>query len=122
MQQVFLNLINNALDAMEKKGGAIDITARRIGRRMVIGVSDSGPGIPRANLAKIFDPFFTTKPVGKGTGLGLSICYGIIKKMGGEINEKSVIGKGTTFTIELPLGDSEEAADQPLMPEPAPRL
>ena len=91
LQQVLLNLINNALDAMEKTGGNLRISTRMeedsiiMGDHLLIEVADDGPGIPAANLAKIFDPFFTTKPVGKGTGLGLSICYGIIKKMGGNI-------------------------------------
>ena len=103
MQQVFLNLINNALDAMEKQGGTIDIATRLHGSEVEIDVFDNGPGIPEANLARIFDPFFTTKPVGKGTGLGLSICYGIIKKMGGEIEVRSVINTGTKFKIRIPL-------------------
>jgi two-component system NtrC family sensor kinase len=66
-------------------------------------MSDDGPGIPKANLARIFDPFFTTKPVGSGTGLGLSICYGIIHKMGGEISVKSAVDVGTTFEIRIPV-------------------
>ncbi len=104
IQQVFLNLINNAVDAMDKKGGGvIDITSRLDENTIVIDFADNGPGIPRDNLARIFDPFFTTKPVGKGTGLGLSICYGIIKKMGGEINLQSVVDKGTTFSIRIPV-------------------
>jgi len=102
LQQVFLNLINNALDAMEKEGGALLIQTNREGDHVVIELSDTGPGIPEANLKRIFDPFFTTKPVGKGTGLGLSICYGIIKKMGGKIRVASSLGKGTTFTVILP--------------------
>ena len=104
LQQVFLNLINNALDAMEKEGGILNITTHLQGDYLVVEVSDTGPGIPEPNLQRIFDPFFTTKPVGKGTGLGLSICYGIIKKMGGEINVKSALGKGTTFTVTIPTG------------------
>ncbi|MGD8541447.1 MAG: ATP-binding protein, partial [Desulfobacteraceae bacterium] len=72
-----------------------------------------GPGIPRANLARIFDPFFTTKPVGKGTGLGLSICYGIIKKMGGEIDVNSVLDLGTTFRIQLPVHPQSEDPTPP---------
>ena len=92
MQQVLLNLINNALDAMEKTGGGIKISTK-ISEiepgHIVIVVEDNGPGIPEANLHRIFDPFFTTKPVGKGTGLGLSICYGIINKMGGKIDVQS---------------------------------
>ncbi len=102
IQQVLLNLMNNALDSLEKRGGNITLTSWLEGDEVVISVADNGPGIPRANLARIFDPFFTTKPVGKGTGLGLSICYGIIKKMGGEIDVRSVVDAGTTFYIRLP--------------------
>ncbi|RPJ80022.1 MAG: two-component sensor histidine kinase, partial [Deltaproteobacteria bacterium] len=108
MQQVLLNLINNAIYAMEKEGGTIDISTRLEDDRLLIKLSDTGPGIPRAILGRIFDPFFTTKPVGKGTGLGLSICYGIIKKMGGEIDVQSVVDVGTTFRIRLPLKKEEE--------------
>jgi two-component system, NtrC family, sensor kinase len=103
-QQVFLNLINNAMDAMEKTGGELDIGTRMQIDDIIITLADTGPGIPEVNLSRIFDPFFTTKPVGKGTGLGLSICYGIVKKMGGQIDVDSVINKGTTFTIRLPIG------------------
>ena len=108
MQQVFLNLINNALDALEKKGGVIDITSRLEGEKIVVEVADNGPGIARSNLARIFDPFFTTKPVGKGTGLGLSICYGIIKKMGGDLDVRSVIDKGATFSVRIPLAQGDK--------------
>lgn len=107
MQQVFLNLINNALDAMEKKGGALNISSRLSGDRIIIEVADNGPGIPESILNRIFDPFFTTKPVGKGTGLGLSICYGIIQNYGGEITVKSTVGRGTTFLIKIPLPDKD---------------
>lgn len=103
LQQVFLNLINNALDAMEKDGGEIKISTRTDGNQVVVVVADTGPGIPSAVLNRIFDPFFTTKPVGKGTGLGLSICYGIIKKMKGEIEVQSTVGVGTTFLVKIPL-------------------
>lgn len=107
LQQVFLNLINNALDAMEKTGGTLSITTRAESEEkfygVIVDIADTGPGIPKANLAKIFDPFFTTKPVGKGTGLGLSICYGIINKMGGEISVDSILGEGTTFHVRFPL-------------------
>ena len=78
-----------------------------MGDHLLIEVADDGPGIPATNIAKIFDPFFTTKPVGKGTGLGLSICYGIIKKMGGNIEARSVIDGGTTFTVKVPLPKSK---------------
>ena len=109
LQQVMLNLINNALDAMGNAGGSLDISTRMeenniiIGDHILVEVADNGPGIPTANLARIFDPFFTTKPVGKGTGLGLSICYGILKKMGGDILVRSIVGEGTTFTVKVPL-------------------
>ena len=112
VQQVFLNLINNALDAMENKGGVIDITTLMEGDHIAVQVADNGPGIPEANLARIFDPFFTTKPVGKGTGLGLSICYGIIKKMGGEIDVHSVMGVGTTFRVMIPLPNQDESQEE----------
>jgi two-component system NtrC family sensor kinase len=112
LQQVFLNLINNALDAMENTGGSLKISSHHDDGRVLIEVADNGPGIPRSNLARIFDPFFTTKPVGKGTGLGLSICYGIIKKMGGEIDVNSVLDMGTTFRIQLPVQSNPEAEGQ----------
>jgi len=103
MQQVLLNLINNAIDAMENEGGTLDISTRLDSDAIVIQVADDGPGIPESNLSRIFEPFFTTKPVGKGTGLGLSICYGIIQKMGGEITVESIVDSGTTFRIRLPV-------------------
>ncbi len=102
-QQVLLNLINNAVDAMEKTGGKIEISSYLEDDNIIITVSDTGPGIPKANLSRIFDPFFTTKPVGKGTGLGLSICYGIIKKLGGELKVHSLLKEGTVFKISIPL-------------------
>jgi two-component system NtrC family sensor kinase len=108
LQQVFLNLINNSLDAMEKQGGVINIVSRLQGDAIVVEVTDNGPGIPSANLSRIFDPFFTTKPVGRGTGLGLSICYGIIKKLGGDIEVESQVGEGTSFRVRIPLVPKEE--------------
>jgi two-component system NtrC family sensor kinase len=103
LRQVFLNLYNNAVDAIQK-GGEIRIdTEFKDDATVEIRFSDTGIGIPRENLSKIFDPFFTTKPPGKGTGLGLSICHGIIQKLGGEISVESQVGKGTTFTISLPV-------------------
>lgn len=103
LQQVLLNLINNALDSMSKEGGELNLTSHTVENFIHITVQDNGHGIPPANLARIFDPFFTTKPVGKGTGLGLSICYGIITRMGGDITVKSAVNQGTTFTVMLPL-------------------
>jgi two-component system NtrC family sensor kinase len=92
---------------MAKTGGTLEIAVKRLGEDLWIHVTDSGPGIPEANLERIFDPFFTTKPVGKGTGLGLSICYGIVTRMGGEIDARSEIGSGTEFRIRLPIRREE---------------
>jgi two-component system, NtrC family, sensor kinase len=108
MQQVLMNIINNAMDAMEKKGGRLDILTEVTKDQIMVSIRDNGPGIPAANLSQIFVPFFTTKPVGKGTGLGLAICYGIIKKMGGEIEVDSIVGRGATFRILLPLDKNPE--------------
>ena len=103
LQQVFFNLINNAIDAMDRDGGTLTISSHRSENNLVIKVSDTGKGIPEANLDRIFDPFFTTKPVGKGTGLGLSICYGIMEKMGGKVEVESAVGSRTTFIITIPF-------------------
>lgn len=103
LQQVILNLVNNAVDAIGMKGGEVTVSTRADDTRVTLTVTDTGQGIPQAVLGRIFDPFFTTKPVGKGTGLGLSICYGIVNKMGGEISVNSVVGLGTSFHVRLPL-------------------
>lgn len=104
VQQVFLNLVNNALDALkESERKEIRIGIGREAGSIKITIADTGIGIPGGLLEKIFDPFFTTKPTGGGTGLGLSICQGIVKIHGGEIACESKIGRGTTFTILLPL-------------------
>jgi len=107
LQQVLLNLLNNSVDAMDSSGGRIQITTKLNNQNIVIQIADNGSGIARANLSRIFDPFYTTKPVGKGTGLGLSICYGIIKKMGGDIEVQSEKGVGTTFSIYLPIDKNQ---------------
>jgi two-component system NtrC family sensor kinase len=103
LEQVFLNILNNAVDAIQEKGGPgeIWIRTRVLGSRVQIEFTDSGPGV--SNPHRIFDPFYTTKPVGKGTGLGLSICYGIIKEHGGEIQVRNTHPQGATFAISLPL-------------------
>jgi two-component system NtrC family sensor kinase len=103
MQQVFFNLINNGLDAMENIGGVLKLSSRQKNNHIVVEVSDTGKGIPAADLNRIFDPFFTTKPVGKGTGLGLSICYGIIDKLNGKLECKSTVDVGTTFYVSIPF-------------------
>jgi len=99
--QVFLNFVNNALDAVDE-GGRVSIRARAEDGKIAIEVSDDGGGITEENLKKIFDPFFTTKPIGKGTGLGLSICFGIVERMGGTVSVQSKPGAGTTFTVRFP--------------------
>jgi PAS domain S-box-containing protein len=103
MNQVFLNLITNAVHAVDERTGRITIKTMHQGNSVVIKVIDNGKGIPPENLKKIFDPFFTTKPVGQGTGLGLSIAYKIIEKHGGKIEVQSQVGRGTEFTITLPV-------------------
>ncbi|MDB6109963.1 MAG: hypothetical protein JWR69_1713 [Pedosphaera sp.] len=110
MQQVFLNIINNARQAMDAQpgGGCLDITTSAADGRVRITFQDNGPGISAENLKKIFNPFFTTKEVGKGTGLGLSLCYGIVTEHGGSITPQSEPGKGATFIIDLPI--TQEAA------------
>jgi two-component system NtrC family sensor kinase len=120
LQQVFLNLITNAIDAHDDKpygNVRIRTEADDKNKRVKIVFSDTGSGIAKENLDKIFDPFFTTKAVGKGSGLGLSICYSIIQRLGGHIDVKSEVGEGTEFTLFLPyelpatleegVGDSE---------------
>jgi two-component system, NtrC family, sensor kinase len=110
LMQVLVNLINNAVDAMESEGRLI-VFAERIGEAISIRVTDSGHGIPPEAMDKLFDPFFTTKPIGKGTGLGLSVCYGIIQQFGGNIQVDSNPGEGTTVEIQLPVHESMEVGD-----------
>ncbi|MFH1154023.1 MAG: ATP-binding protein [Pseudomonadota bacterium] len=102
LQQVFLNIINNAIDAIEKQG-SIHVRTRRNDDRLTIAIEDTGMGIPESMLSRIFDPFFTTKEKDKGTGLGLSITYKIIDSLGGSIDVRSKVGEGTCFTITLPM-------------------
>ncbi|MBV5316259.1 MAG: two-component sensor histidine kinase [Desulfobulbaceae bacterium] len=104
LQQVFINLVNNAFAAMQD-GGKIEIKGRMAdnNRGIVVTVSDTGCGIPPENIEKIFEPFFTTKSGKGGTGLGLSITYGLVKEIGGSINIDSAVGQGTLFSITLPL-------------------
>jgi signal transduction histidine kinase/CheY-like chemotaxis protein len=114
LQQVFLNIVNNARQAIEahRSNGAVRISTRVEGRRVQVRFQDDGPGITEENLKKIFNPFFTTKPVGKGTGLGLSLSYGIIQEHGGSISAESAPGQGTTFIIDLPITEQSEAVVQ----------
>jgi signal transduction histidine kinase len=101
LSQVFINLISNALGAIQNEG-KVTISTRNKSNTIEISISDTGVGIPEEIQNRIFDPFFTTKPIGKGTGLGLSISYGIIEQHAGSMSVKSKIGNGATFMISLP--------------------
>ncbi|MBU0735297.1 MAG: HAMP domain-containing histidine kinase, partial [Proteobacteria bacterium] len=117
LQQIFLNLISNAIDAISKdkdviketgSRGLIEIESGQTDSHIVVTISDNGPGIPKDQQKRVFDPFFTTKEAGKGTGLGLWIIYGIIEKMGGTVSLKSQEGEGTTFTVKIPIVKPEK--------------
>ena len=105
MQQVFMNLIINAEQAMiETHGrGRLKVITGNAGEMVLVSITDDGPGISPENMKKLFSPFFTTKEVGKGTGLGLSICHGIVTEHGGRIYAESELGKGASFILELPI-------------------
>jgi PAS domain S-box-containing protein len=106
LQQVFMNLVSNAAEAMEASGGGIlKVTSKLLTSedKIQINVSDTGPGIAYVNISKLFEPFFTTKKKGKGVGLGLSVAYGIIQEHGGSIFVRSALGNGATFQVRLPL-------------------
>jgi signal transduction histidine kinase len=114
LNQVFMNLLVNATQAIEEKG-TIEIATHYVNEQsgaeqdyIEVKISDTGSGIPEDKLKRIFEPFFTTKDVGKGTGLGLSIAYDIINKHNGDMTVESEVGKGTTFTIQLPLVDNKK--------------
>jgi two-component system NtrC family sensor kinase len=104
MQQVFMNIIINAAEAMDGNGG-LNLATRfdRVDRFIEAEFKDTGHGISEENMERIFDPFFTTKEVGHGTGLGLAISYGIVKEHNGTISVQSEVGNGTTFVVRLPV-------------------
>ncbi|AHZ71793.1 MULTISPECIES: ATP-binding protein [Pseudomonas] len=109
INQVIMNLIVNASQAMGPQRGTITLRTGFEGERVWIEVADTGSGIAPDSLQKIFDPFFTTKPVGQGTGLGLSLSYGIVKKHRGDISVRSEVGVGSTFRVELPVHQTHSA-------------
>jgi len=120
IQQVFVNLINNAAQAVASTGrpGTIVVRARRWLDGVAIDIIDDGPGMSEALASQVFEPFFTTKAEGEGTGLGLSISQGIVKEHGGRIMLSSEEGKGSTFTVQLPVGartpiPSQDVATRP---------
>jgi PAS domain S-box-containing protein len=122
LEQVFLNLLINAIQALSSTSPAsnsIRIRVSRSGEHVVVEISDTGVGIAPEHLDRVFDPFFTTKPVGLGTGLGLPICHSIITKMGGAISVSSEVGRGSTFEIRLPI-DREVRVPTPRTPTPPP--
>jgi len=107
IQQVLTNLITNAFQAMNGKGGILTLSTRSLKDSVEVKVSDNGIGIPQKYLSKIFDPFFTTKKTGEGTGLGLNIVYRIVTKYGGTIDVESKEGSGTAFTLRFPTRREE---------------
>jgi len=114
MERVFTNLIGNSIK-FTPDGGTITLTMEDAGDQLRCSVTDNGEGIPPENLTKIFDPFFTTKAEGKGVGLGLAVTYGIIHAHGGDIEVKSKVGEGTTFTASLPLEQAARDSEPPLL-------
>lgn len=110
LNQVFLNLLTNAAQAIPDKGEIV-IRTGRDGDEVFVAVGDNGQGIAPEHLGRIFDPFYTTKPVGEGTGLGLSLSYAIVQKHGGRIEVDSTPGQGTTFTVRLPIERKPPTAD-----------
>jgi two-component system NtrC family sensor kinase len=110
LQQIFLNITNNAIDSMSKEG-LVTIMTHLVAGEVRVVIQDNGSGIPPEVLPHIFEPFFTTKETGKGTGLGLSITYGLVKKLGGDITVRSHVGQGTAFTITLPIQSEEHDAN-----------
>jgi signal transduction histidine kinase len=103
-QQVFMNILMNAVQAMEERGVITIVSRHNTAAKFVeVAISDTGRGIPPEQIDRIFDPFFTTKASGQGTGLGLSIAYGIVTTHGGRISVQSEMGKGSTFTIRMPV-------------------
>ena len=120
LQQVFLNMVNNAADAILERSTEGDLWVRTAmeGERLIIEFTDSGPGVK--DPSRVFDPFYTTKPVGKGTGLGLSICYGIVTEHGGTIRVRNGPAGGACFTIELPCQSVAPSGSQLDSPNPDP--
>jgi two-component system NtrC family sensor kinase len=106
LQQVFLNIINNAVDAIGSDG-TVKVQTNMEKEHIRIQIQDDGPGMPEHVRKKIFDPFFTTKEREKGTGLGLSVTYNIVQQMNGSIDVQSAENKGTTFTIYIPITNNQ---------------
>jgi len=115
MSQVFVNLLVNAAQAIGEcpaQEGRIVVVARRQGGRVLVEVSDNGPGIRPDMVQRVFEPFFTTKPAGQGTGLGLFLCRNIVRRHGGDLRVRSSAQHGTTFVVDLPADPSQPARPQ----------
>ena len=108
LQQVFLNIINNGIDAIGNDGEIVLTTSSKDNATIDVSICDNGPGMNSEIIKRIFDPFFSTKEAGKGTGLGLSITYGLVKKLGGHISVDSEVEQGTTFTVSLPVNFTQD--------------
>ena len=106
LYQVVMNLLINAAEAIPKRGEVRISTRLEEGSIVVVEVADTGEGITPENLDKLFTPFFTTKPMGKGTGLGLAIARRIVEDHKGTLTVESEVGKGSVFTVRLPVGTS----------------
>jgi CheY-like chemotaxis protein len=116
VQQILLNLVTNARDAMPD-GGRIILAIRDLDAFVCLSVSDTGSGMDEATKTRVFEPFFTTKPAGKGTGLGMAMVHGLVVQHGGQVEVESALGEGTTVRICLPIVGSDEAAPTPRLDE-----
>jgi signal transduction histidine kinase len=108
LNQLFLNIVTNASQAIGTGGGSLTIKTEHVGENIVIDFTDTGEGMDEETQHKMFDPFFTSKPIGQGTGLGMSIAYKIVEAHKGSISVNSELGKGTTMTVTLPI-EAEES-------------
>jgi signal transduction histidine kinase len=120
LQQVFTNIVQNALQAMREGSGELVVTTQRVGDQAVVEFADTGPGISPEHLNRVFDPFFTTKKLGEGTGLGLSIAYGIVRDHGGAIRVRNRPGGGACFAVDLPVCEPPALTDPRPAPPPEP--
>jgi signal transduction histidine kinase len=109
VQQILMNLVGNALDAMqEQERGMLSLFTWEEADHVCVAVADTGPGMSESVRSRIFEPFFTTKPPGKGTGLGLAICYGLARRNKGSLTVRSTEGEGTIFVLTLPRMETDE--------------
>ena len=108
LKQALLNIIKNAMNALEVSGGVLAVSTKLLGDHVALTIHDNGIGMDEATLSKIFEPYFTTKP--SGSGLGLTMVFKVVKEHSGEISVSSKLGEGTTFTITLPVPTSERLA------------